>query len=289
VDPTPTAGNFGHVFDDVAEEYDAIRPGYPAELVDAALERGHLRAGSRVLEVGSGTGKLTELLAQRGLVIDAVDPGPNMIDAARRRLGPGAADVRFHLGVFEDVSLPEAAFAALFAAAAFHWVDPTIAWSKAALHLEPGGLLALLLHTGLRDKDTSDEEEEEFRGILRKHAPELADELPRSRDLETILAGAELRSNNASEVWDWLMGGYQGLGTPIAAPLFRDVEVLPLVSRVEYTADELLAHFRTTSLYYRIDPSRRQAFQDDDRRFIERRGGSLQFSQAAILMTAFRR
>ena len=197
------------------------------------MERGGLRAGSRVLEVGSGTGKLTELLAQRGLVIDAIDPGPNMIDAARRRLGSNAASVRFHLGVFEDISLPKAAFAALFSAAAFHWIDPEIAWSKAAFHLEPRGLLALLMHTAVRDEDTSEDEEEEFRTILRKHAPDLADELPRSRNLETILAGAEVRSNNASEVWDWLMGGYQGLGTPNAAQLFRDVEVLPLVSRVE--------------------------------------------------------
>jgi SAM-dependent methyltransferase len=89
----------------VAVAYDEVRPSYPASLVDTAMERGALVAGSRVLEVGSGTGKLTELLAARGLDVDALEPGPNMIDAARKRVGT-TGRVRFHLGRFEDVSLP---------------------------------------------------------------------------------------------------------------------------------------------------------------------------------------
>ena len=52
----------GEVFDSVAEDYDLVRQGYPAVLVDAAVARGRLVAGSRVLEVGCGTGKLTEVL-----------------------------------------------------------------------------------------------------------------------------------------------------------------------------------------------------------------------------------
>src|ERR1700741_2434946 len=100
---------FGQVFDQVAEAYDRARPGYPQSLVDRAIERGGLAPGARVLEVGSGTGKLTELLVARGLRVDAVDPGENMIAAAQRRVGATDA-VRFHLGRFEDVDLPMDAF-----------------------------------------------------------------------------------------------------------------------------------------------------------------------------------
>jgi hypothetical protein len=35
---------------------------------------------------------------------------------------------------------------------------------------------------------------------------------------------------------------------------FEDVDVSSHVTTVEETADKLLAHFRTTSLYFEIDP-----------------------------------
>jgi ubiquinone/menaquinone biosynthesis C-methylase UbiE len=76
----------GRVFDLDAEAYDAFRSSYPPSLIDRAIERGNLGSGSRVLEVGSGTGKLTELLVERGLTVDAIDPGANMIAVAQRRI-----------------------------------------------------------------------------------------------------------------------------------------------------------------------------------------------------------
>ena len=286
VDATPPLRSFGQVFDDVAEQYDAARPGYPAELVDAALERGGLRAGDEVVEVGCGTGKLTELLAARGLRVDAVDPGASMIAFAERRVG-SAPHVRFHVARFEDVDLPAGAYAALFSATAFHWVDPHVGWRKAAALLEPGGVLALLMHAHVRD-ERSDEQERGFREILRRHAPEVEETLPPLRDLEELLAGAGARRANASAAWDWLMGEAHELSVPEAADLFADVELTTTVERVEQTADELWAQFRTTSLYFRIDPPRRAAFEADDRRHLEHLGGSLTSSQAAILLTARR-
>jgi ubiquinone/menaquinone biosynthesis C-methylase UbiE len=286
VDSAGSWRSFGQVFDDVAAAYDDVRPSYPAELVDAAMERGGLGPGSRVLEVGCGTGKLTELLAARGLLVDAVDPGPNMIEAARKRVGANDS-VRFHVTRFEDVNLPEAAFAALFSATAFHWLDPEVAWRKAASHLEPGGMLALLTHIGLQD-ERSAEANEGFRALLQKHAPEVAEALGPHRDLETILAGVDERRGNASAVWDWVMGEKHGLAVADAGSPFADVDLVTVVERIERTADELHAHFRTTSLYFRIDPARRQAFLDDDRRLLERLGGTVEFVEAAVLLTARR-
>ena len=131
---------FGQVFDLAAEAYDSVRSSYPASLLDRAIQRGNLGAGSRVLEVGCGTGKLTELLVERGLGVDAVDPGTNMIAVAQRRVGKTDA-VSFHLGRFEDVDLPDKSFDAVFSATAFHWVDPAVGWAKAAAYLRIGGLL----------------------------------------------------------------------------------------------------------------------------------------------------
>jgi SAM-dependent methyltransferase len=277
---------FGQVFDGVAEAYDEVRPSYPAALVETALKQADLVAGSHILEVGCGTGKLTELLVGRGCLIDAVEPGPRMIEAAKRRLGP-AAEVRFHLGTFEDVQLPAQAFDAVFSGSAFHWVEPALGWAKVAYHLRPGALLALLAYMEVWN-ERSAEVDEECRAALRKHVPEI-ERLPPQRRLETILAGAEKRRDNASAVWDWLMGaGFHSLTRPEAADFFEQTEVRSMVSSSEETADGMLAVFRTTSVYPRIHPEHRQAFEDDVQRMVKRRGGTVYSSLATVLMTARR-
>src|SRR5689334_7998623 len=134
----------GAVFDEVAEQYEKVRPSYPTALVDAACAVGGLRPGARVVEVGCGPGKLTVALAGRGLSVDAVDPGLRLVEIARRHVE--GMDVRFQVSRFEDVELPERSFDALFSAAAFHWVDPAVGWAKVARLLRPGGVLALLGH-----------------------------------------------------------------------------------------------------------------------------------------------
>jgi ubiquinone/menaquinone biosynthesis C-methylase UbiE len=282
----PKLREYGTVFDQVAEEYDAVRSGYPDRLVDLAVERGALAPGSRVVEVGSGTGKLTAALVSRGLVVDAVEPGANMTAAARRRVGEGAA-VTFHQGRFEDVDLPEQAFSAVFSATAFHWVDPHVGWAKAAALLEPGGLLAFLVYAGLRDPDSA-AFEDELIAVLAKHAPDLQD-VP-SRELEVILGGVAERRDNVSAVWDWLMSaGRHGLAVPEAAELFDDVQVDHELRVAEETADEMMALFKTTSLWHRVPPERRDALEADDRAVIERRGGTIRTPVATFLMTARRR
>lgn len=287
VDSGESLRQFGQVFDQAAEAYDQVRPSYPDSLLDVAIERGNLGPGSRVLEVGSGTGKLTESLVRRQLTVDAVEPGSNMIATARRRLGPTKA-VTFHLGRFEDVELPESAFEALFSASAFHWVDPKVGWDKAASVLRADGLLALLIHRTLRNADTA-EVQDELLEVLRKHAPEEAATWPRYRELEFLLEGASERRSNASEVWDWLvLEGHFRMAERAAADLFVDVEVAADVHTVEQTADELIALFQTSSLYHRIDPARRDALEQDDRAVLERFGGTIRWSVAGLLMTARR-
>jgi SAM-dependent methyltransferase len=276
----------GLLFDTAAEEYDKARRSYPDLLVDRALARGGLGAGSRVVEVGCGTGKLTEQLVERDLHIDAVDPGANMIEVARRRVG-SAASVEFHVGTFEDVALQEEAFAGVFAATAFHWVDPEIGWAKAASLLEPGGVLALLSHLTVRDEESA-EVYEALIGVLREHEPEIAADWPKLRDLDAVLAGVPARAGNASATWDWLMAGRHRMEVAAAVDLFEDVEVATDAEVVEETADELIEHFRTTSLCHQLEPDRREALLEADRRVLEDFGGTIRSTLVAVLMTARR-
>src|SRR5262245_12346823 len=62
-------------FDQIAALYEATRPGYPRELVEFIAQTAGLSPGSPVLEIGCGTGQLTEHLAGIGLQVTAIDLG----------------------------------------------------------------------------------------------------------------------------------------------------------------------------------------------------------------------
>jgi ubiquinone/menaquinone biosynthesis C-methylase UbiE len=130
------------LFDGVTPLYEACRLGYPADIVDFVVATAGLGARSTVLEVGCGTGQLTERLACFVFSLTAIDIGPSMIAAARHRLGGSA--VSFRVTAFEDFPAAEASFDLIVAGAAFHWVDPDVKFPKTAELLRPGGWLALL-------------------------------------------------------------------------------------------------------------------------------------------------
>lgn len=138
------------LFDGVARRYDVSRLGYPGHLIEFVVSTGALGAGSMVLEVGCGTGQLTERLACFGFNLTAIDIGPSMIAAARRRLAGSA--VSFHVASFEDFATDGASLDLIVSGTAFHWVDPEVKFRKPARLLRPGGWLALLA-TGERYDD----------------------------------------------------------------------------------------------------------------------------------------
>lgn len=275
----------GEVFDGFAEEYDARRSGYPDELVEAALELAGLRDGSRVVEVGSGTGKLTEELVARGLHVDAVEPGPNMIEVARRRVGNSPL-VEFHNARFEEVDLPEGAFDAVFAASSFHWVEPHRGWAKAAELLRPGGTIALLQPVGVRAGEHA-HEQDAIAAAFRRLAPEITAGRQVPRDEATIRAGAEERRDNASEVWAWL--AHPPLAVPEAGTLFGPATLTTVAREREQTADEMWAVFATTSLCHQMAPAARDELRAEWERIVEGAGGRVRSLQLVALVTAQRR
>jgi ubiquinone/menaquinone biosynthesis C-methylase UbiE len=130
------------LFDGVAELYDACRLGYPAEILGFLAATAGLGPGRAVLEVGCGTGQLTEGLAGYRASLTAIDIGPSLIAAAGRRLD--GLGVSFQVASFEDFAAAEASFDLIVSGTAFHWIDPEVKFSKSARLLRRGGWLALL-------------------------------------------------------------------------------------------------------------------------------------------------
>lgn len=131
-------------FEEDADLYDRVRPGYPHELFQDLARLGRLGPGSRVLEIGVGTGQATAALAARGYRVVGVELGPRLAAVARRRLAPYGTAVEIHVSSFEDWPLPAEPFDAVVAATSFHWVDPVVRVQRAADALRPGGVLATI-------------------------------------------------------------------------------------------------------------------------------------------------
>jgi SAM-dependent methyltransferase len=130
-------------FDQAAELYDRVRPGYPAALFDDLAELTLIGPGSRVLEIGPGTGQATRPLAERGCRVVAVELGAGLAAVARRNLA-AFPSVEVVTAAFEDWPLPAEPFDLVLAATAFHWLDPAVRVEKVADALRPGGWLATI-------------------------------------------------------------------------------------------------------------------------------------------------
>jgi SAM-dependent methyltransferase len=128
-------------FDSAAESYQRARPDYPSELFDDLIETAGLVPGNRVLEVGCATGKATIPLARRGFQITCIELGADLAAAARRNVND--LDVQVVEGRFEDWRPePGIRFDLVFAATAWHWIDPAVGYLNAWRALRPGGHLA---------------------------------------------------------------------------------------------------------------------------------------------------
>ena len=123
-------------FDRVADEYERGRPSYPPAAIAWVLGERPLA----VVDVGAGTGKLTEALLLAGHRVTAVEPLTKMRAILAARL-PAA---RVLEGTAERLPLGDASVDAVVAGAAFHWFDQDAALAEVVRVLRPPGVLGLL-------------------------------------------------------------------------------------------------------------------------------------------------
>lgn len=129
---TPQARSFGRV----ADAYDRGRPGYPREAAAWLVGEDPVT----VLELGAGTGKLTEVLVDLGHDVHATEPDERMLAVLRDRL----PDVRTSQAPAEDIPAQDASYDVVVAAQALHWFDLDRALPEIARVLRPGGRLAVV-------------------------------------------------------------------------------------------------------------------------------------------------
>jgi SAM-dependent methyltransferase len=150
-------------FSGVADEYDAVRPSPPTDLLDLIRQWAGVDRPD-VVDLGAGTGLSAVAWAGRAGQVTAVEPSGGMRRLAERRIagtstvagigdgtevgtgsGTGAgARTRFTVlgATAEETGLPDGCADVVTASQAMHWFDPDRALPEIARLLRPGGVLA---------------------------------------------------------------------------------------------------------------------------------------------------
>jgi SAM-dependent methyltransferase len=253
-------------FESAAERYHQARPEYPGQLYDELVRLSDLHSGAALLEVGCATGKATVPLARRGFRITCVELGPQLAAAARRNLAEFPS-VDVVTAAFEGWQPPaQARFDLVFAATAWHWIDPAARWRRAWGLLRPGGHLALwsAVHVIPADGDS-------FFAEIQDVYDEIGEGLPPGTG---VIRPGEL-PDDRTEI--------EGSG------LFRDVAVRQFDWEVRYTAEEYIRLLDTFSGHIAMQQWQRdRLYGEIRRRLAERPDGTLRRHWGAVLQVARR-
>ncbi|HEV3226246.1 MAG TPA: class I SAM-dependent methyltransferase [Acidimicrobiales bacterium] len=249
------------VFGEVASTYQQARPTYPEGLFDAISELTGVRRGDAVLDVGAGTGKVTEGLLARGFRVTAVEPSPGMADVLQERF----PQLVVHRVGFEECHILPETIAVVTAGQSWHWVDPERGPRKAAEVLRPRGWLAVFWNSpNLGECEWHDE----LQSVYARVAPHLTHQ--------------KLQNNVNSSVRDNL--DKLRHSDLFGAPLVRHVPWVARYTTVEYTT--LLA---THSDHRLLPDSQRAELHAAIAASIDGRGGSVEHPYVTDLVAAARR
>jgi SAM-dependent methyltransferase len=251
-----------HAFGALAEEYDACRPRYPAELIRRVAEHA---PGGNALEIGSGTGIATLPFAELGLSIRCLELSDAMAAVARRKLARFPR-VRVETTAFEDWTGEESAFDLVFCAQAWHWLPPGVRYVKASRFLRPGATLAVFANWDAAVL-------EEVQPVYRRYrlAEHTGQEGEAWRELHPPDIERGIRDARAS---------IERSGS------FREIEFHRFPWERSFRADEYVRLLRTYSDHSTLPAEVREPFLADIAATIEAAGGSVTRRYETVLMLA---
>jgi SAM-dependent methyltransferase len=253
-------------FERAAAIYDEARPRYPEALFETLLQRTGLETPAEILEIGCGPGVASTPLAERGHRLTCLERGAELAARARENLGrfPGVSVVQ---ASFEDWSPPRwGCFDLLFAATAWHWLDPSVRYARAQRLLRDSGWLAFWSATHVVPEDGD---------LFFAEIQPVYDAIGESLPSDSVLPRPGERPDAVREIAE--------------SRCFRVVSVDRFDWETTYDAPGYLALLDTFSGHIAMESSKRVRLYDEIRRRLAKRpDGKLRRHWEAVLHVAQR-
>lgn len=151
-------------YSDLAATYDK-RADYPDEGIDVIAQVTGLRAGSRVADLGAGTGKLSVKLLQRGFAVDAVEPNDAMRTFGQKNTA--SLGGRWSVGTGEESGLAGGQYEVVTFGSSFNVTRQQDALRECQRLLQPRGWFACMWN----HRDVGDPAQARVQDAITRHVP----------------------------------------------------------------------------------------------------------------------
>lgn len=240
-------------FDSIPEQFEKWRIHYSDELFEYLIGKAGIGMGTKVLEIGPGTGQATDPILDTGCDYTAIELGKNFSDMLDKKYG-SRDNYRLINDDFITHDFGTDRFDFIYSAATIQWIPEDIAFGKTFELLKSGGLLAMMFLHG--DYESTD--------------PELYADIQKVYDEyfkpETQYKGG-FRYDNAVNY------GY----TELETKYFK--------GRREYTADEYIQYIGTHSDHIMLKEPYRTPFFEGIHKAVKAHGDKIVYDDTYILKT----
>jgi ubiquinone/menaquinone biosynthesis C-methylase UbiE len=221
------------------KEYDQISRGI-ADAIEHCVMRLNPQPGERILDLSTGTGWTSRVVARRGAHVIGVDIASALLDAARARADAEGLPIRYHLGDAESLPFEDGEFDAVVSTFGIMFASrPEAAAEELARVCRKGGRIALT--TWLSDSTLFGMFE-----VMKRYMPPPPSGTPRS----------PFEWGRTERIWE-LLGDWFELGFEKGVSYYRE----PSADAAWQTFSR--GYGPTRSLATSLDPERREALRAD--------------------------
>jgi SAM-dependent methyltransferase len=222
-----------HRFSNRVGDYIRYRPSYPPALLDLLRSGCDLRSQSVIVDIGCGTGLLSELFLKNGNRVFGVEPNAEMRAGGEEYLRT-YTNFKSVDGSAEATTLAAASADFITAGQAFHWFEPAAARQEFRRILKPGGWAVIVWNDHRVEGVPLNREYEDLLERFGIDYPRVRDSYPDSKRVRSFFESDDFARRDLpnGQLFNW--DGFRGrLRSGSYIPTEGHVNFAPMMAELE--------------------------------------------------------